>query len=81
MLVKFPCRFLVQENVDYEALGIPAPKPELEVCDIYVFKDKISSFNEHSEEGLVTLRMVDGYTFAVVGTIKSVLKKLQENAE
>jgi hypothetical protein len=81
MLIKFPCRFLVQDNVDYEALGIPFPKPDIEVCDIYIFKDKISSFNEHSEEGLTTLRTIDGYTFAVVGDIKSIIKKLQENAE
>jgi len=31
--------------------------------------------------GLTTLRTIDGYTFAVVGDIESIIKKLQENAE
>jgi len=82
MLLKFPCQFLAQDKMDYEGLGLPRPEtPELEVADIYIFKDKICSFNEHTEKGLITIRTSDGYTFVVEETIKNLLRKMQEDAE
>ena len=82
MLLKFSCHFTLQDTVDYEALGLKRPeKPEIDICDIYLFKDKIVSFNEHTEDGLCVIRTSDGYAFIVEISLKQLLKKLQEDAE